>query len=79
MASAWITILTETWAGVTVIWGTGFFVLASRITTVGVVVVEAWRLSRSTCTTASIPANWLFGPSTLTVGGVMVVALTCSW
>src|SRR5260370_15343255 len=30
-------------------------------------------------TTAWMPLSWLFGPSTRTVAGVIVVAVVCSW
>src|SRR6202022_4854743 len=80
MASAWITILTVTWAGVIVIdLATGFLFASQRTTENGWVGPGAPSESISTSTTAWMPVSWLFGPSTLTLGGVTVVAVACSW
>src|ERR1700694_2076253 len=79
MASAWITIFTETWAGVATSDLRGFLFLSHTTTEYGWLNPGATSASRSTRTTAWTPVSWLFGPSMRTLAGVTVVALGCSW
>src|ERR1700682_865309 len=74
-----MTILTLPCGGVTVICGTGFLLAFHTCTVNGWVLPGGPTTARSTITTAWMPLSWLFGPSTRTVVGVIVVWAVCSW